>query len=211
MNGTHRGLNRLLLALLGLILIAAGAITAAAGATPSFAADWSSNGATAWAWTLAQIRSVPIGSFDVSWWTIAALALLVVAVVLLLCWIFSQGGGRSGRIGSRDSSAGSAADGSGNAAGSTTIEASLATRAIRDALEENDQVLSANVSAWKVKQADGLRIAIQARKGSSPRQVTDAAEETVRGLDELLGIQVPVLVRINSGLRSRFTGAERVH
>lgn len=208
MNSTHRGLNRLLLALLGLILIVAGAITGAAGLFPQVASTWTDTGARTWAWILQQIKAAPIGGLDISWWTIAALAVLVIAIIVLLCWIFSQGGGRSNRVGVRESTNDSA--GTAGVAGTTTVETSLVSRAVRDALEENDQVLSANVSSWKVKDTHGLKIAVQARKGSSPREITDATEETIRGLDELLGTQIPVLVRINSGLRSRFAGTERV-
>ena len=90
MTGPRRVLSRVLLALLGLILMAAGAATAAAGLYPSFAAAWSSRGTAAWNGIQARLAAAPAGSLGISWWTLAALALLAVAVVLLVAWILSR-------------------------------------------------------------------------------------------------------------------------
>ena len=81
---------------------------------------------------------------------------------------------------------------------------------MRESLNGRPGVYSTAVSAWKSHGTEGLKITVQARKGASPRAVADTVEETVRGLDALLGEQVPVLVRIRSGVRSASAGIERV-
>lgn len=205
MTGPRRVLSRILLALLGLILIAAGAATAAAGLYPSFAAAWSSRGTVAWNGIQARLAAAPVGSLGISWWTLAALALLAVAVVLLVAWILSRFGRRATSIGARESAGNADSPG-----GTTTVDAGLAAQAVRESLAGRPGVYSTAVSAWKSHGTRGLKITVQARKGASPRAVADTVEETVRGLDALLGEQVPVLVRIRSGVRSASAGVERV-
>lgn len=192
MNGTPRGLNRLLIALVGVSLIAAGTLTAAAGLDPNIAQTWTRTGTDAWAWALLQLRSAPMGDTGISWWTVALAGLMGVAILLLLRWIFSQGGGRSDRLGVRSTGS-----------GTTTVDQSLAARAIREAMEDDVHVLSARGSSWKIKGAYGVKVDVRARRGASPLQIAATAEEMIKGLDSLLGEQVPVLVHVRAGPRSR--------
>ncbi|MET3176566.1 UNVERIFIED_ORG: hypothetical protein ABIB52_004441 [Arthrobacter sp. UYCu721] len=206
MRGTLRGLNRVLLGLIGLVLIAAGTLTAAAGASPQVASAWTARTSNARVWIHSQLAAAPAGTLGVSWWTLTALAVLVIAIILVLGWVLSQGGGRTSHIGVPE-----AADHEGGpVTGTTTVDTSLAARAIRDALGHDDRIRSVGVSSWNVKGTGGLKIAIQAGKGSSPRDITDTAEEAVRGLEQVLGRSIPVLIRISTGLRNRFAGTQRV-
>ena len=197
MNGTPRSLNRLLLIMLGVLLIAAGTLVAAAGLNPSVAQTWTRTGADVWAWVLQQLRSAPMGDTGISWWTLALAGLLVLLVMLLLRWIFSQGGGRSDRLGDRSGSD-----------GTTTVDQSLVARAIREAMEGDAQVLSTKASAWKTRGAYGLRMDVRVHRGASPRRIAAAAEETITGLDTLLGEQIPTLVHIRAGSHSRSARAD---
>jgi len=205
MTGPRRVLSRILLGVLGLLLVAAGAAVAAAGLSPAFAAAWTGRGTAAWAGIQARLAATPAGTLGISWWTLAALALLAVAIVLLLAWIFSRIGRRAKSIGSLESAGNADAP-----AGRTTVDAGLAAQAVRASLDGRPGIFSTAVSAWKSHGVEGLRITIQARKGAGPRAIADTAEEAVRGLDELLGSQVPVLVRIRSGVRSASARTERV-
>ncbi|GAA3690011.1 hypothetical protein GCM10023081_29360 [Arthrobacter ginkgonis] len=205
MTGPRRVLSRILLGVLGLLLVAVGAAVAAAGLSPSFAAAWTGRGTAAWNGIQARLVAAPAGALGISWWTLAALALLAVAIVLLLAWIFSRIGRQAKSIGTLESA--------GNAdvpSGTTTVDAGLAAQAVRASLDGRPGIFSTAVSAWKSHGTEGLRITIQARKGAVPRAIADTAEEAVRGLDELLGNQVPVLIRIRSGMRSASAGTERV-
>ena len=198
MSSTHRWLNRTLLAVLGLMLVAVGALTAAAGLVPDVAEAWTSIGATAVNGLPALLASAPLTA-DTSWWTIAALALVVVCAALLIGWIASQGGGRTSTVGRQVS-----------AMGNTTVETSLVADALRTALEENGQILAVAVSSWRVRRQTGLRVRVQPRRGASPGAVVAAANEAIAGLDTLLGERIPVLVSVQTGARTRFTRTRRV-
>jgi len=201
MSATNRTLNRLLLGLFGVLLLAAGALTAASGAYPGVASGWTATGETLRKNLSAALAGARISGTDTSWWTIAALALAVVLMILLVAWIASQGGGRTNRAGQRNDP---------QQPGTTTVEVPLVSALVRDAVGADDRILSAAVTGWKIKGTDGLKIALQARKGVSPKDLTTAGEDLVRGLDNLLGVQGPVLIRISSGLRSTLSGTERV-
>lgn len=202
MNGTNRGLNRLLLGLIGLLLLATGALTGGAGLNPGIAASWNATGKSLRGDLTRALSGAPISGADTSWWTIAALILAVVAILLLGAWIASQGGGRTNRAAHRD-------DPGQN--GTTTVETPLVSAAVRDAINGDDRVLAATVTAWKVKGTDGLKLSLQARKGVSPEDLAALGEELVAGLDRLLGDQGPVLIRITTGMRSSLSGTGRVH
>lgn len=199
MNGTRRGLNRALLALVGLLLIAAGALAVLAGSSQEFAKAWTRTGTEFWARIQEQLAAAKITGQETSWWTVAVMGVLVVAAILLVCWIVSQGGGRTNQLARDDGDA-----------GTTTVETAVASQAIKAALAGNKQVLASTVQTWRLKGGSGLKISLQARKGASPRELTEVLDELVNGLDALLGDEIPVLIRIKAGTRSRFARTERV-
>ncbi|ALE93743.1 hypothetical protein AOC05_17735 [Arthrobacter alpinus] len=199
MNGTRRGLNRALLALVGLLLIAAGPLAVLAGSSQEFAQAWTRTGTDFWARVQEQLAAAKIPGQETSWWTVAVMGVLVVSAILLVCWIVSQGGGRTNQLARDDGDA-----------GTTTVETAVASQAIKAALAGNKQVLSASVQSWQVKGGSGLKISLQARKGASPRELAEVLDELVNGLDALLGKEIPVLIRIKAGTRSRFARTERV-
>lgn len=202
MNGTHRVLNRTLLGLLGLVLAAAGAVSILAGTSRGFAQRWTEGGTELWASIQERLDEARISGTEVSWWTLMALTLLVLCAVLLVCWIASQGTGRSNHVARLEESG-----------GDTTVDTAVAAQAIKSALAGNPQILSTSVQSWETKgaaQGNGLKISVQTRKGASPAEVSDAVEHVVEGLDKLLGFQIPVLVRIRAGARTRFARTERV-
>lgn len=212
MNGTHRGLNRALLGVLGLVLVAAGAITILAGTNPAFARRWTTAGADVWAGVQDSLAAAKIPGADISWWSVGVLAALVIVAVLLVCWIASQGTGRSNQLASQD-----------NDTGKTTVDTAVAAHAIKAALTDNTHVLAASVQSWNNKSWNnksrkntgavansGLKISIQTRKGASPVEVMAAVDHLVEGLDQLLGFRLPVLVRIKAGTRTLFARTERV-
>lgn len=202
MNGTRRGLNRTLLGALGAVLMVAGLAAAWAGASGAFARDWAVAGTRAWAAVGQQLAAARIPGTGTSWWTVAAFAAIIVAGVLLVCWMASQGTGRSNQLASRE-----------GAGGNTTVDTAVAAEAIKEALAGNPQVLSAKAQSWKTPGTGGttgLKISVQVRKGASPAEVGAAVDHLVEGLDILLGTRLPVLVRITSGTRSKFARTERV-
>lgn len=199
MSNTNRALNRILLALAGLALLAAGAAVAAAGLVPGVAAAWAETGNNLAAGVRNALAAAPLPAPARSWWAVAGVAGLLLAAGLCVAWIASQGGGRTTRL-ARES------DGDG---GATVVAAGLIGAAVSQALESNRLVLGSTVSAWESRRGTGLRLRLQARKGASPRELADTAEELVRGIDALLGHPVPVLVRITGGARAKVAAPDR--
>ena len=130
---------------------------------------------------------------------VAGVAGLLLAAGLCVAWLASQGGGRTPRL---------ARDNDGDS-GTTVVDTGLVAAAVSEALAGNRLVLGSTVSAWESRHGTGLRLRLQARKGASPRELADTAEELIRGIDGWLGHPVPVLVRITGGARSRLAGVER--
>ncbi|MFF1384249.1 hypothetical protein ACFVWT_11865 [Arthrobacter sp. NPDC058288] len=205
MTGTHRALNRALLALTGLLLIAAGALAAAAGTLPGAAAEWAATGRESWGRIRELLAAAPLPDGTTSWWTIAAVGGLLLGTALMTGWAASQGGGRT-RIVAETPDAGQ---------GTTTVETGLVSRLVAEALAGNRLVLSTSVSAWRVRGPAGkesaIKIRIQARQGACPRELADTAEQLIAGLDRMLGHPVPVLVRITAGTRTRPAPPDRAH
>ncbi|AIY02830.1 hypothetical protein ART_3231 [Arthrobacter sp. PAMC 25486] len=192
----------MLLGVLGVVLIVAGSAAAWAGTNKSFAQDWTAAGTLMWDSVQENLAAGQIGETGISWWTVAVLAGFLLLAVLLVCWIASQGTGRSNQLARQDAET-----------GNTTVDTAVAAEAIKSALAGNTQVLSTSVQSWKTKGAaggTGLKISVQARKGASPAEVGSAVEHLVGELDGLLGTQLPVLVRIKAGTRTRFARTERV-
>ncbi|MFQ4149503.1 hypothetical protein AAGW05_12525 [Arthrobacter sp. LAPM80] len=202
MNGTRRGLNRTLLGLMGLVLIGAGAMAILAGTSSRFAQGWTSAGTSMWARVQENLAAARIPGTSSSWWSVGILAFLIVSAVLLVWWMASQGTGRSNQLARQDSET-----------GNTTVDTAVASQAVKAALQGNNQILATSVQSWKTRgytDGAGLKISVQARKGASPTEVGAAVGQVVDDLDELLGRQLPVLVRIKAGTRTKFARTERV-
>lgn len=202
MNGSNRGRNRIVLAILGLVLMGVGGAGVLAGTSSEFAENWSSTGAVAWTDIQQWLNTARIASVDISWWSVALLGALLMLAGLLVWWIASQGTGRSKHVAHQKSSA-----------GATTVDTAVAAQAVKAALAGNPQILGTSVQAWKSRGAGGatgLKISVQARKGASPAEVNAAVGRVVEGMDQLLGLQAPVLVRIRAGARSKLARTQRV-
>jgi len=205
MNGTPRGFNRFLLGLLGLVLLVLGAAVVALAAVPAAGSWWQG-------WSAPQLESLRalaartrLSPTMGSWiWLLAAACLLVV-VIVMVTWIANQGKGRTGILLER---AGNAEDD--GAAGKVVLSCAVAEQALKSALSERTDLASSSVSSWNFRGQASLRVRVLPRQGVAPHEVAGDIGALVESLDQLLGVQVPVLVSIGSGARSRFTKAERV-
>lgn len=201
MNATRRGLNRTLIFLIAVILIAAGAAIALTGIWQNAKQYWMDSTAQAGSYIADQLGATQIQAFglEMSWIWIALLVVLLILISLLLCWIGSQGGGKTGVL-----------DREKSAEGDVTMHNDIAGSALKDALSNDPRVLSTSVSTWKVRRESGLKISVQARKGASPRELADAVEGLVSGLDSLIGKRLPILISINTGVRTGWSHQHRV-
>ncbi|ASN22009.1 hypothetical protein [Arthrobacter sp. YN] len=205
MRQTNRALNRILLALLGLALLGAGAAVIAAGTLPGAADTWTAVASSVRDSARNLLGTAPLPDPVRSWWVAAGIAVLLVGVALSAAWLASQGGGRTPRLAEqRDGT-----DVREGTRGRTVVDVGLVSTALQEALSGNRDVLATSVSAWESRRGTALRLRMEARKGSSPRELADTAEELIRELDALLGHPIPVLVRITSGARTQVSGSRR--
>lgn len=199
MRNTNRALNRSLLSLLGIVLLGAGAALIAAGTLPGAAELWATTASSIRdnARNLTSTATLPEPVR--SWWMVAGVAVLLAGAGLGAAWLASQGGGRTPRL----------AEHSDGMAGRTVIDAGLVSAAVREALAGHPDVLATSASAWESPRGTALRLRLEARKGASPKDLTDTAEQLLQQLDAWLGRPMPVLVRITSGTRTQVSGTRR--
>lgn len=199
MRNTHRGLNRILLTLVGILLLGIGAALIATGTLPSAADIWTTTASSVRDQARSLAGTAPLPEPVRSWWLVLGVALPLVGAVLSVAWLASQGGGKTPRL----------AEQSEGTAGRTVVDAGLVSTAIREALNGNKDVLSTSVSAWESRRGTALHIRLEARKGSSPRELTHTVEHLLRSTDSWLGHPLPALVRITSGPRTQISGTRR--
>jgi hypothetical protein len=216
MNNTNRALNRLGIALFGLVLLVAGAAIAVVAAMPDLlrtvqhsAADIDRTSSDAFADT--PLTGVGSSAADTgrSWILLIVIAVAVVLIVLLLIAIFRQGHGRTGRLVSKTSDAGSGSSKDADS-GRIIVDSAVAEKSITTALKHYPGIASAGVTTYSVKGVPTLSISVSARRGVSPRDIRDHVHAVVERWDQTLGETTPVLLRINGGFVSRTSKAVRV-
>lgn len=195
MNSTNRAANRLFLLIVGLVVLALGAAAVLVGIVADIRSAWSDT-----APGVADEVTRVLGEGATGWIWYAVLAGLVIIVVLLLMFVFRQGRGHTGRLVSTPETR----------AGKTVVESSFAEQLLVQALRARPEFVSAGVSTYEVKSTPALKVAVTARRGVSPTDVVDIVERAARDLDSLLGVQVPILIHISGGFRSRTTAATRL-
>jgi hypothetical protein len=199
-NATPRALNRILLGLFGLVLMAVGAAAAAAALAPQAARSWRTTSSTA----AAGIRSLGERGGEDWLWILLALVFLLLATLMII-WLAVQGRGRTGDFvedrGGQDP---------GEASGTVTITAAAAEQALKVALQERRDLVNAAVTTWRFRGTSALRIRVYPRQGAAPARVAEEVAALVEALDVVLGHRAPVLITISAGARARFTHADRV-
>lgn len=206
MNGTPRGLNRVLLAFFGLVLLAAGAGLVAVAAVPAAASRWQDYAAAQVEWLRRYEERSTLLPTGQSWlWAAGAVLCLLVAIAMV-AWIVAQGRGRANTL--LELSGGPEADG---AAGTVGFSCAVAEQAVKSALLERTDVLGVSVNSYGTASQTALKVRVIARQGVAPQHIAQEVGELVAVLDQLLGMEVPVLLSIGAGARARFTKAERVH
>ena len=191
MSRSNRFLNRLFLGVVGLVALGVGAALlaiASAGGVGRVLRDALASTGAGLGDLLARTPLDPVGGTGGSWLPLALAAACLVAALLLLWAVLAHGGGRTDRVVDVDEPSGSIA-----------VSASFAESALVHALEHRRDVAAVHVAAFRVGRRPALRVRVRVTSGASPAPVVAAASEAVRGLDRLLGTDLPVLVEVTGG------------
>lgn len=202
MNGTPRILNRILIGILGIMLLAAGILLMLLAAIPAVGQWWQGWAGSLWAAAQGAFDRTRFPGRPESWLWIAAAAVVVFVIVAMVAWVAQQGKGRSNVL--------VADDDDGSAPGDVSIGGAMAEQALRAALAERSDLTSATVATYEVNGTPGLRVRIQPRQGVAPHALADEVSRLVDALDAVTGKRTPVLLHIVAGARAKFTRAERV-
>ena len=208
MNRTPRILNRVLLGLGGLLLLATGAGLILLTTSPAAARWWQDNAPLLMAGGGRMLEDTAMPGQSQSWfWPLLALA-MAVAVVLLVLWISAQGRGRADTLVAEYDDEG--------APGRIVISGAVPEQALRAALLQDPDVASVAVSTWELGTGTGtgtgtgLRVRITPRQGAAPHLVAADATHLVDAMDAALGRSSTVLISLEAGPRYRLGREERV-
>ncbi len=202
MNGTPRLLNRILIGILGVKLLAIGALLVLLATVPAVAAWWQGWSAGGWANARAAFESTRFPGRPESWLWIVLAVLLLAVIGAMVAWLAQQGKGRANLL--------VAEDDAGDVPGDVRIGGGVAEQALRAALADRPDLAGATVTTYEVKGEPALRIRVQPRQGVAPHTLAAEVSALVEALDAVVGRRTPVLIHLSSGARSRFGRAERV-
>ncbi|WP_165066725.1 Asp23/Gls24 family envelope stress response protein [Marisediminicola senii] len=200
MNNTNRALNRTVVIVTGIVLMALGAGAIAVALLPDVRSAWGDTAPGVFDTVTGWFRATPMVDTGNSWIWVGIIAALVLAVVAAIVFMLRQGHGHTGTLLTDDPTD----------HGTTTIDTKVAEDAVQEALENRPELLSTRVSTYSVRGTPMLKVSVTARRGVSPREVTTMVDEVLHNLDALLGAEIPALVHISGGFRARTKAAARV-
>lgn len=196
MNDTNRAANRILLALIGLVLLAVGGGAATARLWEPAGTAWADALGAAQTWLTEAQQNTLIGDSALSWLMIGAVAVLAIAMIVLIVILIRTPSVRRSRALVR-------AHGAENPLGRVTVKESFASDALTASLGQRDEILSTSVTAHDVKGQPVLHVSVTPRQNTSPRALVERVDRLVANLATLTGQDVPTYISIHSGLRAR--------
>ena len=201
MNNTNRAVNRTILLILGLVLVVVGGGIIAGAVWLAAADTWTSVGSGAQDWAKQAWDATVIAGTSLTWLALGALAALALLVVLLIVLIVRSIHGRR-RTSLR-------ATGAESDLGRITVTEGFASDALKNALAEHDEILSARVTANDIKHQPVLHVSVTPRQNTSPLHVAETVERLVGNLGTLTGQQLTAYISIHTGLRARLAHDQR--
>jgi hypothetical protein len=201
-NSTPSLLNRILLTVLGLMLLAIGVLLVLLATVPAVASWWQSWSPGIWDGANQAFNATRFPGRPEGWlWIVVALALLLL-IGLMVAWIAQQGKGRSNLL--------AAEYDPGEVPGDVRIGGGVAEQALKHALAGRPDLAGASVITYDVKGAPALKVRLLPRQGVAPHLLADEVQGLVSALEAVVGKEIPVLIHIGAGARTRFGRAERV-
>jgi hypothetical protein len=201
-NSTPRLLNRILIGILGLKLLAVGLLLVLLATVPAVAAWWHSWAGSVWNGINQAFNNTRFPGRPESWlWILVAFALLVL-IGLMVAWIAQQGKGRSNLL--------AAEYDPGAVPGDVRIGGGVAEQALKHALAGRPDLAGATVVTYDVHGSPAVKVRLQPRQGVAPHLLAAEVAALVDALDAVVGKRTSVLIHIGAGARTRFSRAERV-
>ena len=201
-----RALNRILLFLFGLLFLASGTLLVGAATyrpLRDLVLKYRSRLDSEYT-SLAQQATFKVSGQQYSWVQVGLIVVAIIVALLLLSWIFSQGGGKIRSL------ALNAAGKDSEKKGEITAELGLLQGIIEDEISDSRWISSLKVASWDVKKQPGLLLSAAVFKGANPREVKAELDQAIARLDQVLGINMPILVRLTTNWRSNLGSADRV-
>lgn len=196
MNATNRGVNRIVLFVVGVVLIAVGGAAAVAAGWPVAGDVWEDGMSSAVGWMRGADRASRLSeATSMSWFTLGVLFVLLLIVIIAVTVVARLGGGRSSMVIHEEAEEG--------VRGSVTICRGFASDAITHSLSFRDEILSSRVTGRRIRGTDVLHVSVTPRRTASPVGVAETVTRLVDNLVTLTGRDTPTLVSIRSGVRSR--------
>ncbi|MDP9997211.1 MULTISPECIES: hypothetical protein [Pseudarthrobacter] len=202
MTSTPSLLNRILIGLLGLKLLAVGVLLLLLASVPAVGAWWHAWSGATWSRVNQAFNSTRFPGRPESWLWIVIAIVLAILIGLMVAWIAQQGKGRSNVL--------VAEFDPGAVPGDVRISGGVAEQALKHALAERPDLAGATVATYEFKGNPALKIRLQPRQGVAPHLLGAEVAALVGALDAVVGKQTPVLIHIGAGARTRFSRAERV-
>lgn len=202
MNSTPTLLNRILLTVLGLALLAAGILLMLLATVRPVAAWWQSWSPGIWHGINQSFNATRFPGRTESWlWIVVALVLLLL-IGLMVAWIAQQGKGRSNLL--------AAEYDPGEVPGDVRIGGGVAEQALKHALAGRPDLAGFTVASYDVKGSPALKVRLLPRQGVAPHLLAAEVTGLLAALETVVGKETPALIHIGAGARTRFGRAERV-
>ncbi len=202
MTSTPVLLNRILVAILGIKLLAIGLLLVLLATVPAVATWWHSWSEDAWQGMNQAFNNARFPGRPESWLWIVVVLVTLLLMGLMVAWVAQQGKGRTNRLVSDDNA--------GEVAGDVRIGGGVAEQALKQALAERPDLAGATVATYEVNGSPALKVRLLPRQGVAPHLLAAEVATLVDALDAVVGKRTPVLIHIGAGARTRFSRAERV-
>jgi hypothetical protein len=177
MTSSNRVMNRMLLALVGLLFAAASVLVA-------------------WPLVTGTARPFTLPAADDTAATAVLLGGAVVVVALSVTWIVTRGRGRRSL----------AIETTGLRLDTTAVES-----VVRDELQNHPDIVAARVQAYRSRDGRTLLLSVQARTHADLLALTDGVRAAIARADATLGVALPIVVHITTGLRTAMASSRSTH
>jgi len=196
MNETNRAVNRVVLFVVGIILLGAGAGALAATTWGDAGRVWGDllGAARDWLSDADAATRLP-GDTAASWIAVAGVAIALVVVVVAVVIIAHLGRTTSApvlRVAASEDDL-----------GGVVVRPAFASDVIGHALSGRDEIVHSRISTSRVKGQDILHVDVIPRKRTSPAAVADLVTRATDALAVMTGRDLPVFISIRTSVRAR--------